>query len=384
MAIPIKILIAEHDAADLELMHYELKKSGLNYVSENVHNETDYSNALISFIPDIILADYTFPSFNGPTAFSIKKQLAPDTPFIIVSGTIGEEKSIELIKNGVTDYVLKERLLTLNPKVTRALKDAKSLRQKKAAEKQKEIDTLKLEQQNNELVKANSELDHFVYSTTHDLRSPLKSILGLTHLIEEESNEVHTIEHAMMIRNSINRLDEFIEDILNYAHNTHTELTVEAISIQQLIEGIVQSLLHIPGASGIDFKVTIDEQQPFYSDIRRISTLLENLISNAIKYHKQHITGRYIEVTGKSYKEHLDLCIQDNGIGIAQVHHDKIFNMFYRLPGKVTGSGFGLYIVKETLQKLEGSIKIDSEEGKGTSFMLKIKNFLPYREVNDK
>ena len=136
MSVPIKILIAEHDPVDLELLHQELKTGGINYESEVVQNELDYIHALINFIPDIILSDYTFPSFDGPAAFKIKQKIAPGIPFIFVSGTIGEEKSIELIKNGVTDYVLKETLFTLNPKVIRALKEAKETQQKNKTEQQ--------------------------------------------------------------------------------------------------------------------------------------------------------------------------------------------------------------------------------------------------------
>jgi two-component system sensor histidine kinase UhpB len=134
MKTEIKILIAEHDPNDLELLHHELKKSGIKYVSEAVQNEQDYIYALGNFIPDIILSDYTFPSFNGPAAFKIREQIAPETPFIFVSGTIGEEKSIELIKNGVTDYALKDKLFTLHLKVIRALKESKEKEQKKKAE----------------------------------------------------------------------------------------------------------------------------------------------------------------------------------------------------------------------------------------------------------
>jgi two-component system sensor histidine kinase UhpB len=130
MKAPIKVLIAEHDAHDLEMLQNELKAGSIFYISETVKNEEGYCRALEKFIPDIILSDYTFPSFNGPTAFEIRERLAPGTPFIFVSGTIGEEKSIELIKTGVTDYVLKDKLFTLNPKVLRALKDAKDQRQK--------------------------------------------------------------------------------------------------------------------------------------------------------------------------------------------------------------------------------------------------------------
>jgi two-component system sensor histidine kinase UhpB len=130
----IKILIAEHDPVDLELMHYELTAGGIDYIAEAVANETDYANALRLFVPDIILSDFNFPSFDGPAAFKIRMQMAPGTPFIFVSGTIGEEKAVELIKSGVTDYVLKDKLFTLNPKLIRALKETKELTLKKKAE----------------------------------------------------------------------------------------------------------------------------------------------------------------------------------------------------------------------------------------------------------
>jgi two-component system sensor histidine kinase UhpB len=84
MNTKIKILIAEHDPNDLELLHYELKKGGINYVSETVRNEEEYINALKHFVPDIILSDYTFPTFDGPSAFKIREFIAPDTPFIFV------------------------------------------------------------------------------------------------------------------------------------------------------------------------------------------------------------------------------------------------------------------------------------------------------------
>ena len=129
-----KILIAEHDPSDLELLHDELIRGGIKYTAEVVQNEQDYITALKTFIPDIILADYSFPSFDGLSAFKIKERIAQATPFIIVSGTIGDEKSIELIKSGVTDYVLKDKLFTLITKIKRALKEAKERQQKNKAD----------------------------------------------------------------------------------------------------------------------------------------------------------------------------------------------------------------------------------------------------------
>lgn len=130
----IKILIAEHDKHDLAMIDNELKEGGIDFVSEIVQNEEDYRKALKNFIPDIILCDYRFPSFDGPTAFIIREQLAPETPFILVSGTISEEISIELIKNGVTDFVLKDKMFALTTKLLRALKDVKASREKSKIE----------------------------------------------------------------------------------------------------------------------------------------------------------------------------------------------------------------------------------------------------------
>lgn len=130
----IKILIVEHNSNDIELLQHELKKSGLKYESEVVQNEVDFTNALNNFVPDIILSDFNLPSFSGEMAFKIKQELTPDTPFILISGAIGDENAIELIKNGVTDYVLKDKLFSLIPKIKRALKEAEEKKEKKRTE----------------------------------------------------------------------------------------------------------------------------------------------------------------------------------------------------------------------------------------------------------
>lgn len=239
---------------------------------------------------------------------------------------------------------------------------------------EKENRAAELSFSNNELIKTNKELDRFVYSVSHDLRSPLTSILGLISFIEEESREPDTLEQVKMIRSSINRLDGFIRNILSYSQNNRTGLDTQKIPIRKTIHEIVASVRNIQKASGISFQIDIGEQHSFYSDWHRFNTVLENLISNAIKYHKKDVPGRYLKLTGTSDKEELKLSISDNGIGIDPEFHKKIFEMFYRLPGNIEGSGFGLYIVKETLEKMQGSIEVQSEKGVGTTFNIKLKN----------
>lgn len=236
---------------------------------------------------------------------------------------------------------------------------------------------LKLEQQNIELVKTNSELDRFVYSVSHDLRSPLTSILGLLSFIEGESQEPDTLKHAEMIHKNINRLDQFIKNILSYSRNNRTGLEIEKISIQEKVRAIVHALQNLKEAKEIHFEIDIKEQQPFYTDRLRFKTILENLISNAVKYHKKDISGRYVKITGQSDHEKLQLTIVDNGIGIAPENHQKIFDMFFRLSGETDGSGIGLYIVKDTVEILQGSIEIQSGIETGTTFIITLKNLKP-------
>lgn len=232
--------------------------------------------------------------------------------------------------------------------------------------------------ENNEvLLKTNLELDRFVYSVSHDLRSPLTSILGLLTFIEEESKEPDTLEHTSMIRNGINRLDEYIKNILNYSRNNRMELDVKKIPLQKTIEEIVKVFSNIKGSEKINYEVDIKESVDFYSDKQSLSTILENLISNAIKFQNTEQPNQFIKITGTVDKENLHLLIADNGIGIAAKHHNKIFDMFFRLSGKVDGSGIGLYIVKEIIEKLQSTIQITSEEGVGTSFSIKLKNLKP-------
>src|SRR5690554_4900044 len=130
MEINLKILILEDNSSDVDLLKRELQKSGLNFTSLVVQTRLDFENALLNFNPDLILSDYSLPSFDAVTAFHIKQNKHPDTPFIIVSGIIGEENAVELIKAGVTDYVSKNKLLTLSIKINRALNDSKIRKEK--------------------------------------------------------------------------------------------------------------------------------------------------------------------------------------------------------------------------------------------------------------
>lgn len=239
----------------------------------------------------------------------------------------------------------------------------------------------RLENQNRELLKTNFELDRFVYSVSHDLRSPLTSVLGLLSFMEEETTEAETLQHVHMIRSRIHRLDDFIKNILNYSRNNRTELEIQMVTVEKIILETVSSLADIKQAKNIEFKINCAEQVQFCSDLLSFKTIVENIISNAIKFAAKSRTKPYIRIKAKTDAKKLSLVIEDNGIGIPQKHQEKIFDMFFRASADTEGSGIGLYIVREIVEKLGGTITVKSEENKKTTFTITLKNFKPWQHT---
>ena len=231
-----------------------------------------------------------------------------------------------------------------------------------------------LELQNIQLKKTNSELDSFVYSASHELRAPLASVLGLINLILSEETKPSLVASLNMMEKSVKRLDDFIKDIIEYSRNIHLKVNVENINFTNLIESSIESFWYLENMSKIEVKISIDDKIDFASDNKRISILLNNFISNAIKYHDVSKKEPSIWITIKTSKKEAIIEIKDNGLGMAEEQLDKIFDMFYRISSQIMGSGIGLFIVKEVLGKLDGTIEVNSVLGEGSTFTLKIPN----------
>ncbi|WP_285056711.1 sensor histidine kinase [Pedobacter ginsengisoli] len=236
-----------------------------------------------------------------------------------------------------------------------------------------------LEASNAQLAKTNQELDRFVYSVSHDLRAPLASILGLILLTQHEATDQNLLENLSMMKQSVEKLDVFILDILDYARNARMEIKSRKIDFPEMLEQIKTDLKFINAAdnSKFDIRIEIEDNDAFYSDRKRIHVILNNLISNAIRYSNPQEENPFVEV-----KIYFDSCgawllVKDNGIGIGEAHHEKIFDMFYRVSKKSNGSGLGLYLVKETVEKLKGTIEFSSEPNVGTRFLIFLPNMMP-------
>lgn len=229
-----------------------------------------------------------------------------------------------------------------------------------------------LSQNNQLLTKANQELDRFVYSASHDLRAPLTSVLGLIEL-SQKSNDTNEIQLCLeMMKSRIADLDVFIREIIDYSRNARQEIRLEAFNLYELVEEVTDGLKHGNGMENILIEYSIPQELKVTTDRSRLKVVLNNLIGNALKYRNPYQKKSKVSVKAGATDRHLKIQIQDNGIGISNEHIPKIFEMFYRASEKSQGSGLGLYIVKETLDKLNGSIQVKSTYGHGSTFSVDV------------
>ncbi len=227
-------------------------------------------------------------------------------------------------------------------------------------------------EQNILLAKTNAELDRFVYSTSHDLKAPLSSLLGLISIAERAQNPEEVKQCLQMMKARIHHLEEFIREIIDYSRNSRVEVKRLPTNLYQLINDVVENLRHAEGSENIFVKYDIPRELDVKTDESRLKVILNNLIGNSIKYSDPEKDNQFISVKTASKPDHVRIFIEDNGVGISQEHHSKIFDMFYRASEKSQGSGLGLYIVRETVQKLGGNISFESTLGQGTRFEIMI------------
>ncbi|MBX2842606.1 MAG: HAMP domain-containing histidine kinase [Flammeovirgaceae bacterium] len=232
----------------------------------------------------------------------------------------------------------------------------------------------KSNQLNEELQKVNKALDQFVYSASHDLRAPIASVLGLIEIAKNEENIDKLKEYLFLQEKSLLKLDEFIKDILNYSRNTRTELQQETVNFSEIVQGVFSQHQYNKVPVEIEKIKSISQNNSFVTDRKRLEVVLNNLISNAIRYSNPYIENPFVKVEVIVNPSQAIIKVIDNGLGIDNQHLSKVFDMFYRASDRIEGSGLGLYIVKETIEKIKGEVLVESELEKGSCFTLIIPN----------
>lgn len=223
---------------------------------------------------------------------------------------------------------------------------------------------------NDQLQKANAELDRFVYSASHDLRAPLSSLLGLIEVAQMDHAAVD--RYLEMMKAKIHDLEDFIKEIISYSRNARTDVRRQPVNLKQTVEEVTGALTFAVGNPDIRVENLVSEDLVLQTDSMRLKIVLSNLIDNSLKYRDESKESSYIRVEAADRDGVKVIIVKDNGVGIDQLYLDKIFHMFFRASERANGSGLGLYIVKETLNKINGTIHVESSPGSGTTFMVRI------------
>lgn len=307
----------------------------------------------------VILADQKMPHITGVEFFKSISKTHPDPVRILLTGYTDIEALADAINHGdIYRYITKPwNDLELHNSIKNAYDAYKAkidLREKIA-----------------ELEKTNDELNRFIYSISHELRAPLVSTMGVVNVVKMEGLYDSCGEYWGLIETCANRLDYYIQKTLQYYKNNKNTSDITRIEFKKLIPELID--LYAYTDRDTHFHIDIEQDTDFYGDAFRIEVILGNLISNAIKYQKQEETNKKVNIVIKVKSDVAQITISDNGMGILNEHLEKIFTQFFKVKTN-HGTGLGLFIVKEALNKINGKISVSSDLSEGTTFKIIIPN----------
>ena len=311
---------------------------------------------------NIVISDQKMPNISGVEFFELIVPDFPEPIRMLLTGYADIEAVIDAINKGqVYRYIAKpwnEQELKMT--IENAY-DVFLTRQQ-------------INEKNEALEKAYTELEKFVYSASHDLRAPLVSILGVIKLARAENPDSQSMQYFQMIEKNVNRLDSFVQNIIHYYQNLKNGEIISAINFDNLFMEVLEHYAHYDGASEMEFKRTVNQPGVFNSDELRLKMILNNLVSNAIKYRDPNKSDQNVHLIVNCQSDKAVIEISDNGQGIDRDSIGQIFDMFFRRSEHNVSTGIGLYIVKEAVEKLCGTVEVSSEPGQGAKFVVEIPN----------
>lgn len=225
-----------------------------------------------------------------------------------------------------------------------------------------------------ELLYKKSELDTFVYRASHDLRGPVASLMGLYNIVKVEfAHDKNAITYFEHYNNSVMRLHTVLQNLIDLTKIKESETKLSQVDLKELIENCLNSLKNLSDFHRIAFDVSVDINFKVFIDGKKFKTIIKNLVENSIIYATPESTA-YVKIIITYQENVLKVEVSDNGRGIDPRIQSKVFNMFFRGTEKSKGSGLGLYIVKNAVEKLNGSIQLTSKLNEGTKFSV----YIPY------
>jgi signal transduction histidine kinase len=371
MREPLHLLFVEDSPEDVELVERALARDGFAPEIARVCTGGDMERALAEQRWDVICSDYSMPRFEAHLALSVRARLAPDTPFIVVSGSIGEAAAVALLKAGADDCVPKQNLPRLAPAIRREMREAEDRRARRQAEGERARLVV-------ELAQALRIRDDFLAIASHELRTPLTALRLYLHSITRtigRGQSERVPEKLASADRQIDRLEQLVSDMISVSMIRPHEmyLDIEKTDLSALVLDIVARFEREHGG-----EAPVTTRVPALVvgrwDQRQMREVLTRLLSNAFKYGR----GSPIEVHVEESDGTAVISVVDHGIGIPAEHQEHIFDRFGRAVSvNYGGLGLGLWIARNIVEAHGGTLTVASELDKGSTFVVRLPIALP-------
>jgi signal transduction histidine kinase len=367
---PVRVLLIEDDEDDAFLVAAELRRGG--FADAHVHR-VDTPEAFVAALGepwDVILSDYRMPRFNAREALAILRESGEDVPFIVVSGTVGEDTAVEMMRAGANDYFRKENMARLGPAIAREIGEKRRRDEARALEEKLRAE----EREARAEAEAASRLkDQFLATVSHELRTPLTAILGWAQMLSANMLDEATRKRAVetILRNA--RLQvHVVEALLDVSRMLNGEIQPSRAEVDPR-GAILEALAAVrpsAEAKGIAIEASLDEVGRVRGDLARLRQVGENLLSNAVKFAPE---GGRVDVALCESGDRVELRVHDNGQGIHADFLPHVFERFRQEDASTTrrhgGLGLGLFIVYYLVKLHGGEVRAESGgEGKGATF----------------
>ncbi|HWR83792.1 MAG TPA: hybrid sensor histidine kinase/response regulator [Candidatus Deferrimicrobium sp.] len=363
MNTPLRVLLVEDREEDAVLVERELRQGGFDPTSTRVETAEAMRRALTEEQWDVIIADYSLPQYSGMAAFRLYQEVGLDVPFILVSGTIGEEIAVSAMKAGVHDYVMKNNLARLAPAIQRELREATERSARRQAEEElKKTERLRM-------------IGQLTASLIHDLKNPLQSILSSAELLSaEDIRPEQRLKFGDLIERQIQRILSMSDEVLDFVKGG-VQLALRPVNPAAVAQEVVDTYAPVFAKAGIDLSCASDPESPpvltIMADERKIWRVLQNMIANAKDAMPR---GGQVTLRVSPAGEQVVIEVSDEGGGIPEPIRDSLFKPLVSY-GKKCGTGLGLAIVKSIVEAHGGSIRFTMREGTGTTFHITLPRF---------
>jgi signal transduction histidine kinase len=370
----LRALLVEDNQLDAELVLRALRKNDFEVSAVIVQDEAAFVKALRTHCPEVVLADYNLPEWKGMEALNVLRRQGLDIPMIVVSGALGDVTAVECIKQGATDYVLKDGLARLPGVVRRALREKHERGLRHQAEKD-------LAKKADELARSNADLEQFAYVASHDLQEPLRMVAAYTQLLSEryrgklDGDADKFIGYAS---EGATRMQVLIQDLLAFSRVGRNEGTAAKLDCNEVLQKVRQTFAAAMQESGAT--ISSSHLPSVWGDRTQMAQLFQNLLGNAIKFRGKE--PPVISMHAEKEEDHWLFSVKDNGIGIAPEYADNIFVVFQRLHTRTEypGNGIGLAICKKIVERCGGRIWVESQPGAGCTFKFTLPALIPTSE----